>query len=199
MKSSTLRRLFIAIDVSDDFTLHFEEVLKRFRNEGLPIIRWVKPMNMHLTMKFLGVTAENLVHSIDSAMITSTSEISPFTLQVHGLGAFPNLRAPRTLWCGVRGDLQPIKRIKNQLESILEVKGFPRDRTIFTPHLTLGRINRRLTSDEHGSLQQAVAGVEELAPYDLVVSKLSLIESRLNPNGVNYVRVHEHCLNSAVT
>ena len=194
MKSSTVRRLFIAIDVSEELTLHFDEVLNRFRDDGSPKIRWVKPTNIHLTVKFLGDTAENMIQHIDSSMSAITAECSPFSVHVHGLGAFPNLRAPRTLWWGVRGNMQPLVAMKNELESILESKGFPRDRNTFAPHLTLGRIKRHLTSDEQQRFKQSVANVGELASLNLIISKISLIESRLNQHREKYVHVHEYSL-----
>ena len=194
MRSPKSRRLFIALGLSDGLILHLDEFAKSLRDEGFPKIRWVKPQNIHLTLKFLGDTSESLVQSINSSVNTSTSGVAPFTIQVHGLGGFPHLRAPRTLWLGIHGNLQPLVHIKDRLEHTLETEGFPKDPTKFTPHLTLGRVNRRLISQDREIIKQVAVKLEESAPRNMVVSKISLIESRLNRNGVDYIPLQEHLL-----
>jgi 2'-5' RNA ligase len=96
MKSSGVLWLFIAIDLSDEIT-------KSFRDPVLPKIRWVKPQNLYLPLKFLRDTLKRLSHSINSSVRVVTDGVSPFVLQIHGLGAFSYLRVPRTLWLGIHG------------------------------------------------------------------------------------------------
>ena len=181
-------RLFIAIELPEALIRHIGDVIERLGREGLPGIRWVRTEGIHLTLKFLGNTPESLVQPIIGAMRTATADVAPFVLQVQGAGAFPHIRAPRVLWTGVQGDLEPLIHIRGRLEQALETQGFARDQRAFSPHLTLGRINGRLSPQELERLDQAIEEIRGLEPVELPATALSLMESRLTRGGAVYRR-----------
>jgi len=187
MTSSTLR-LFIAVELTEAATRHVGEVIGRLRQAELPGIRWVRPEGVHLTLKFLGNVPESQVQPIVEAMGMAAGGVAPFALRVQGVGAFPHARAPRVLWVGIQGDLEPLTRLQERLEETLEVEGFSRELRSFSPHLTLGRVKGRFSSVEVERLARAMDRLGEVGPTGLPVTHLSLIESQLSREGAVYLR-----------
>lgn len=191
-------RLFVAIEPPDTIIGHIGDITRILGQEKLKAIRWVRPEGVHLTLKFLGNVAEDQVTDIVAAMSTAVTGVSPFVVHVHGLGAFPNLSAPRVLWVSIRGNLEPLMRVYARLEEELAPKGFCRQHRAFSPHLTLGRLKNRLPAQELQRLNQAMnMAKDDLKPSEFPILTLSLLESRLTPNGALYRRKAQIHLNDS--
>ncbi|MDO8750953.1 MAG: RNA 2',3'-cyclic phosphodiesterase [Dehalococcoidia bacterium] len=183
--ASTLR-LFIAVELPEDVLGYIGETVGDLRRQGITGIRWVRGEGVHLTLKFLGDTSEEQVAGILSSMRDSAVGTPPFVLHVQGAGAFPNMRAPRVLWLGVQGDTAPLLQIHGRLEEALEAQGFAREARAFSAHLTLGRVNGRLSPTTLERLAQDMEGLRTAKPLALPVAALSLMESQLTPPGAYY-------------
>lgn len=191
--ASTLR-LFIAVELPAELARYIGGTVEELRRHGIPGIRWVRGEGVHLTLKFLGDTSEEQVAGILSSMRDSAGGTPPFVLHVQGAGAFPNMRAPRVLWLGVQGDTEPLLQIQGRLEEALEVQGFAREARAFSAHLTLGRVNGRLSPTTLERLFQDMEGLRTAKALALPVAALSLMESQLTPQGAIYRRVGQALL-----
>ena len=134
-------RTFLAIDLPS--SLHStigqkQEILKR----ELAGISWVKSENLHITLKFLGDTPETKIDELQQVVTQAVKGIPSFVITLRGFGAFPDKRAPRTLWTGIEGDTEILVSLANQIESAVAPLGFPPESKPFRPHLTLARIKR---------------------------------------------------------
>lgn len=185
--ASTLR-LFIAVELPEEVMRYIGETVEELRRQGITGIRWVRGEGVHLTLKFLGDTAEEQVAGILSCMSIAVAGASPFVLHVQGAGAFPNMRVPRVLWLGVQGDMEPLLQIHERLEEALEAQGFVREARAFSAHLTLGRVNGRLSPTTLERLAQAMEELRTAKPLVLPVAALSLMESQLTSRGAIYRR-----------
>jgi 2'-5' RNA ligase len=156
-------------------------------------VRWVKPNAMHLTLRFLGDTAESLVPALSQAMDQAVAAQPAFTLALGQLGAFPIPQRPRVLWLGLR-PVPPAAfgALKTAVDAALVPLGWAAETKPFTAHLTLGRVRdgRRL----------------ERVPWDLSVptaafpvGAIHLIESDLRPDGPRYTVRHSAALPAALT
>ena len=84
--------------------------------------------------------------------------------------------------------LEPLTQVRERLEEALEAQRFARDRRAFSPHLTLGRVNGRLSPLALERLTQSTDRIRELGPTELPVTALSLMESQLTREGAIYRR-----------
>jgi 2'-5' RNA ligase len=134
---------------------------------------------MHLTLRFLGEIDPGKVPSIDRVLEESAAEVSPFSLSLSGLGAFPGLSRPRVVWVGLTGDLQPLGRLKKSIDRGLKPLGFPLEDRPFKPHITLGRVKTRI--DGH-----ALVGSRNFSSDSFLVCRVRLIKSILKPQGAEY-------------
>lgn len=172
-------RAFIAVDIEATRAMvQFLDALRGTRAR----VRVVSPENVHITLKFLGETDDGLVPFLRDALAGAVEGEDPFTVTLHGSGAFPNARNPRVLWIGVRGG-DPLVRIAKHLERALQELGFERERRRFTPHLTVGRVKSR--KDVEGLTELLEAHGDERFGTQRVET-LRLKRSELRPTGAVY-------------
>lgn len=147
-------------------------------------LRWTRADSAHLTLLFLGEVAASELGSVDKAMRRVVGGVSPFELEVAGLGCFPGFRKPRVVWLGVQGDLPALARIQGDLQRSLELIAPQEKGQRFTPHLTLGRVKRG--GAELSQTLREAAQTNDEAPPRWRVHDLALMKSELRPEGAQY-------------
>lgn len=188
-------RLFVALELPKN-VLQALSILQADLQKQIPdkIARWVRPENIHLTLKFLGDAPVEQVDEIAAAMKMATEVHAPMELAVAGLGMFPNPRNARVLWVGVNGSTEALGNLHASLEERIVPLGFPTESRPFNAHLTLARANRRASRDEKKAFGALATQNEvgELAAWR--AASVSLIRSQLKPGGAVYTRMAEAAL-----
>lgn len=154
-------------------------------------MRWVKPENIHLTLKFLGNTAPKDLDPISDAMANAAREAPPLHLGAKGLGVFPRIKRPRVLWVGLKGDTHPLIEIQKRLDENLAAVGFARDTRPFRGHLTIGRAKGEMNAKE---LVEAMAKFGEIESPPFIAEEMILYRSELKPDGAVYTRLRSAAL-----
>jgi len=177
-------RAFISVDLERFGPL---KSLVQDVSAASPALKAVNPEQMHLTLKFLGDTAENLVPSIVSIMKDSVQGVEPFKIRLVGTGAFPNLDYMRVLWVGLDdgGILGPIAR---NLDVSLSKFGFDREEREFSPHVTIARMKGSQGKDR---LKAILSEHKDEVFGEQQVSSIRLKKSVLKPQGPEYATVEE--------
>ncbi len=179
-------RSFIAIDFPEETRKALEDIQKELKQCGAGV-RWVKPGSIHLTLKFLGNIHLAQVEDIALAVAQEVRDQPPITLGAAGLGAFPSRKKPRVIWIGMEGEVQRLSRIQARVENALEPLGFVREKRVFQPHLTIGRVKdrRRLQA-----LIDAMATLD-MEPFNSFdADEIILYKSDLRPTGAIYTKLH---------
>ena len=173
-------RLFIAIELPVPIKQALIETtaqLGRRLPEG--IVRWVKPEQMHLTLRFLGDTAVSQLPVLQNQLIELGNQHTAFRLRLNGVGAFPNRQKPRVVWAGLAGELTILQEIQVALEEQVVASGWPGEQRPFHPHITLGRVK------DAGQVREMAWGVD-LAALEFRVTAVHLVQSELRPSGPIY-------------
>lgn len=134
-----MRRLFIAIDLPQEVKQKLGTLSKSF---DFPHARWVKPENLHLTLKFLGRVKEEKVESITLTLKNLTADFPAFTLQTGKLGVFPSLKRARVVWIDLEGGRGEAKKLAHLIDEKLSLLGFEKEEREFQPHITLARLKK---------------------------------------------------------
>ena len=144
-----------------------------------PKVSWVRPENLHYTMRFLGeCEADARVHA-EEAMRVAASKHTRFGVALGGFGAFPAAKRARVLWLGMLQGAEPMRQLAESLDQALRRKGFePADET-FEPHLTVARV--RTPADWTERLIEAASPEARFQ-----IDKLVLVQSALGPGGARY-------------
>ncbi len=184
-------RSFIAIELPDELKLELVQLQARLKLDSQPWVKWVDPHSIHLTLKFLGNIAVGKIGEITKAIEEATKGISPFNLEVKGLGIFPNLKRAQVAWVGVVGEVDKLARIQQRIEESLATRlGFIRESRSFTPHLTLARVRDRASSEERQEFGQVITSASFETHHIIRVNAISLMQSQLTREGAIYHRIN---------
>ena len=185
-------RLFVAIELPEvvlDALRGIQDQLKG--RAGAELVRWVEPEGIHLTVKFLGDTREELLPQLEAGIGEACSGVGPIALRLGRAGAFPSPRRPRVIWVGLEpaeGD-DSLSRLQERIEVFSERLGFRREERPFTPHLTLGRLREERTAGAASQAARLLAEPPEVPPLSFTAQGVSLMRSTLRPAGAVYTRV----------
>ena len=182
-------RSFIAIELPGELKSGLSQLQAQLKAAGHAPVKWVDPYSIHLTLKFLGNIDADRVDEITRVMEAAAREISPFHLEVRGLGAFPNLRRVQVVWVGVGGEVEQLGQLQRRLESGLAPLGFAPESREFRPHLTIARLRERASLDEQQSFGQLIGSTGFETVYRFGVDSVNLMRSQLTREGAIYTRI----------
>lgn len=133
-----MKRLFAAIDIIPDenFLKIYFDLTKRLHFAN---INWVKPENMHLTVKFFGETPVAEIEKINKVISETTANHKGFNFEIKNTGIFGSKYKAKVIWFGTEKS-EVLKSLAENLHVNLDKNGFLQDRQNFVPHITLGRI-----------------------------------------------------------
>lgn len=171
-------RVFTAIALPDSL----REALAALRVDD-PGVRWVRPEGMHLTVRFLGNT--DAVDDVIAALLPVAARTPRLSLGLAGFGRFPPRRAPRVLWVGVTGDVDPLADLADRVNAALAPVGFTPETPPYHAHVTLGRV-------KHGGATAALSALDGLGALgEFAARELILYRSDLSPKGATYTALAE--------
>ncbi|MBA4380855.1 MAG: RNA 2',3'-cyclic phosphodiesterase [Anaerolinea sp.] len=185
-----LLRSFIAIqmptaiqDEIEKSTAHLKKALAR------PLVRWIHPHNVHLTLKFLGDVSSANLELLAHALKRESEQHAGFSLSIGGLGIFPNSRRPRVIWIGIEAPAA-MQTLYHGIEAAAAHLGYASETRPFSPHLTIGRVNQNVSMADiqkiRATLEQATVGTLGAAPVDAV----HIYKSDLQPGGSVYTHLY---------
>ena len=88
-------------------------------------------------MRFIGEVGGALFLDIKNTL--EEINISPFDIQLKGVGHFPPRGAPRVIWVGLEKS-EPLQLLRKKIDSALLKIGLEPERRKFSPHITLARL-----------------------------------------------------------
>jgi 2'-5' RNA ligase len=183
-------RLFTAIVLEGAPSDNLRGFLAFAQGLDLPV-KWVIPEQLHLTLVFFGETPTERLGPLDGVLRTMVFEPGSFDLELGGLGAFPNLKKPQSLFVGLRSGMDAVRKLHQCMSESLTGAGFQMEKRNFHPHVTLGRVREEISSPE-GMDRLLKAAPPTFGKFK--VKEFRLIESKLTPRGSVYTDVSAHPL-----
>jgi 2'-5' RNA ligase len=95
------------------------------------------------------------------------------------------------MWVGIQEETGTLAQLQKAIEEDVAALGYPPERRKFHPHLTLGRVRRRVSSGDRRQLGELVeaSGIGTLDQME--VRSVNLMRSDLQPSGAVYTRLAE--------
>ena len=196
---SELIRSFIAIELPPVVKQELTTLEGTLKKRCPDAVRWVDPQGIHITLKFLGNVDSDKIDEINMAIDEATQGLNPFQLELHEVGAFPNLNRVQVVWVGTKGELDKLAYLQKQIESNTEQLGFPREDRAFTPHLTLGRVRNYTSPDDRKKLGQILSQTTFNSSQVITVDSVNLMKSQLTGAGAIYTRLYASQLKRQIT
>src|SRR2546430_11114658 len=134
-------RAFIAIALEPGLVAELKKVQQELQ-ASLPddSVRWTRPEQLHLTLKFFGHVAAQRLNDLTAALNRACAGIDSFQLALENVGCFPHTKKPRVLWTGIGGELESLRNLQERIEQETGNFGNHKEERLFQPHLTIGRI-----------------------------------------------------------
>jgi 2'-5' RNA ligase len=173
-------RTFVAIEIPGSVKARATALIKELKQAAAKVT-WVKPEQLHLTLKFLGDVPDSDVPAVCRIVEEAVRGFEPFEIVFRGCGAFPTTAAPRTIWIGVDQGEEELRQLQESIDVGLTKLRFPREVRRFQAHLTLGRV--RESGPAAGQLGQMIDQIGDfdgdLTAVDEVVTFASFQDKKL--------------------
>ncbi len=179
-------RVFIAISLPAPIKRKVKEIQDILYSDK-DMVKWVKPENTHITLKFLGSVEERKLGEIWRVVELSVSVRTTFPVKVEGVGCFPSTNRPRVVWLGIKAS-EDLSDIHSMIEDGLQNLGFSREQRGFDPHITIGRIKH---IGVRGRFMQRLYRLKAFEIGRFYIRGVTLFRSDLSPKGPIYTRLKE--------
>jgi RNA 2',3'-cyclic 3'-phosphodiesterase len=176
-------RCFVAIELSSAVRARLADLQKRLAPLDRDV-RWTRPEQIHLTVKFLGEVPDGDVPGVCDVAAQIASGYAPFEIEVRGTGCFPPRGSARIVWAGLGQLPNELVDCHREIEQAYAKIGFkPEDRP-FHPHLTIGRVR-----DPRGShaVRPVVDQQQQFAGGTVAVNELLVFQSILESSGPTHI------------
>lgn len=115
-----------------------ETLARRAKDAGVEL-RWVPPINYHVTLAFLGWTGVDAIGAVCDAVSAAVDGVERISFRTARLGAFASLDKATVLYAGV-DDSGALTKLADGIGERVDGLGFARDPRGFHPHVTLARL-----------------------------------------------------------
>ncbi len=180
-------RCFVAIELPDHPRVALAALQRDLKSAAPPqTVRWAHPESVHLTLQFLGDVPPGQIDAVADALRDGCRGNPGFTLDLQGIGVFPNPRQPRIVWVGVSEPTGGLAALHRAVGRALSPLGFPPEDRPFQPHLTIGRAARHASGRDLAELGDEIVKSDVDLIGQVVVDRVSLMKSELRPTGAVY-------------
>ncbi len=177
-------RLFVALLLPEPVVAELTRLQQTLRRRW-PDLKYAKPHQLHITVKFLGEVAQQDAAAAAAALRETTSSHAAFDLTLAAAGHFPPRGKPRIVWISAEERGDSLRGSAAALNHAFEHIGVPAEDREFKPHVTIARAR--------GAGPALINDVARLqpAPLEFHVAALALMQSTLRPDGAVYDLIGE--------
>jgi RNA 2',3'-cyclic 3'-phosphodiesterase len=179
-------RLFMAIAMPEpvrDAILRVQRELQSLVPRD--VVRWTKPEQFHLTLRFLGDVAADRVEDLKQSAGAVGRGARALAVRAEGVGFFPNSRAPRVIWAGVHDGEGRLLELQRQIETAVAPLSPERGEKNFAGHVTLGRLKYPKPADIRDLVARAQT-LEKRRFGEWTAQEVEIIRSESSPSGARY-------------
>ncbi len=183
-------RAFIAIELPLKIKEELGRMEEKLKETGADV-KWVKPSNMHLTLKFLGEISQDQLNKITDILTDVLKNRNKFSIAVKGLGAFPDMTRPKVIWAGIEDKDNIITRLAAELEERLTALNILKEERNYSGHITIGRVKSWKNTKELSENISRIANDCNGGKTNFTVERITLFKSNLTPLGPVYEALKE--------
>ncbi|MDF2591797.1 MAG: 2,3-cyclic phosphodiesterase [Clostridia bacterium] len=181
-------RSFIGINFSSDTKEDLGKIQRQVR-EYASKGRFKHVDNFHITLKFLGEIELRQSEEIAKKLEEIAVQQKSFELKLQDIGQFKGSDRIRTLYIGLGGNIEALKRLNESTEASMELLGFKKEGRPYTPHITISQdLTLNLTFEE---LKRKI---DMSKTHTIYVDRIELIKSEQIQNKRIYTPIYSYGL-----
>ena len=180
-----MTRTFVALMIPSDWADYLGTISRELASK-MRGLSWVRPENLHLTLRFLGDLDDAGVQRVCDLVVREGGAATAPRACLGPIGAFPNLNRARVVWVGLAEGQGAVSEVASRVNDALARGGFGEPEKPFRPHLTLARV------------REGARGLEALrdatpppAPPAALLDRICVMKSELHPAGARYTALTE--------
>jgi 2'-5' RNA ligase len=183
-------RVFFAVELAPPVRAAAARLAQRLREQaGAARVRWVRPENLHVTLRFLGGVAPDRIEDVVAHVAPEVGPLPRFSLRTGAVQLFPTPRRPHVVALAVAPE-EALARVAAAIERGVVAAGLPAEARPFHAHLTLGRLPPRTRARDVAALADPapapVTAADTPADDACVVTEVVLMRSQLQRTGSRY-------------
>ncbi|MDH5560543.1 MAG: RNA 2',3'-cyclic phosphodiesterase [Deltaproteobacteria bacterium] len=141
-------RSFIAISLGETAIQNLRVVAERKKIlDQFKAISWVYPKNYHLTLSFLGNLQSDKLDDLQLKLTDLTLNYHPFDISMEIVCGFPFHQKPTTI-SAIISKSDELLILHDQITNMVSSLKIPINKKVFKPHVTLGRIKRKINLEK---------------------------------------------------
>jgi RNA 2',3'-cyclic 3'-phosphodiesterase len=180
--------LFAGVVLPADVMSALVEVQRALGMRALPF-RFERAEKLHITVRFIGATAEDRVAPIVEALRSAAGMAPLHEVTLAESGAFPSVARPGVVWIGLSGAVDALVRLERCVDESLREIGIPGEQRNYHPHITIARVNRPASGETRRAMSVAIEELAAPPPLRIPVERVVLFESVAAEGGTRYVIV----------
>ena len=179
-------RSFVALEIPSHVQLEIaSKIAKLVQRYPKPMIRWVEPGNIHLTLCFLGDRTIEELEFLAYSIYKYISNNQPFSMRITRAGTFPKYKNPRVVWVGIERP-PGLKELQQISEELCIRNGYVNESKGFSPHLTLGRIRTKGIIPSTKDFLTDLSSISFESTNPINVEEIKIFKSELRSSGPIY-------------
>ena len=186
-------RIFIAIDIDKEIKSALGNLQQQLQSKvdvRKSDVKWVRPDNIHLTLKFLGEVEDKRIAEVCNIVKNVASQHLSFELEMKTVGCFGG-KSPKVLWVGLGEGKGDLCRLQKEIEKQLLLAGWDEEKRGFSGHLTLCRIRNPRAA---AKLAQVSEDYKDFKLGILPADSIKVYQSQLMPTGPIYTVLGDYKL-----
>ena len=182
--------LFIALELPNITKRDCIYAISGFQAATKQVVHWEKPTMLHLTLRYLGKTHSRDIPPLQLMLDSVLKCFHSFTLEFGTLGVFPNYKSPRVIWLGLVQASSVLVHLQQEIETNVQILGYEAELREYSPHVTLGRVQRHLTPENLEALGKRIKEQPIIPLERTTIQRIILFESNLLEKGSVYSPLH---------
>lgn len=180
--SSSIIRVFFGIPIPDDLAHQFQKRILKINPHLKHQVRWTRPGNHHITLRFLGNIAQQKIPKFLDPIRDATQEITPFEVILSHITPFPTRHHGNLATANIRPSRE-LQTLYDAIDLVVTSENFPPDNRPYLPHITIFRLSGNQQSIDFKEIP--------LGNQRLLIKEFILYQSIPIEKGSLYVPLHK--------
>lgn len=169
------KRLFVAITPPKDKSIEIAKLINSIKRQNHEV-RWENPLNVHITLAFLGSIPRDLIPKISLALAKTAAKFPKIEIGIGGLGYFYNKRENSIVFLDVIDREKILREVYKDLSCNLSEEDFLIS-SKFAPHITIGGLKKQRHPHERKRILAEICEREIAEIGNFTVENIDLYES----------------------